>query len=324
MSTGAATDGARSSSASEATRSASARPARHAESFADCRAARRVRHRQQRDRRAALRGAAGRRRCRADARASRRSSCPMAKAHKDWPTLQRIFDALLRPSADRSTTIFALGGGVDRRPGRLRRGLLHARRPFVQVPTTLLAQVDSSVGGKTGINHPLGKNLIGAFHQPRAGASPTSTRSRRCPSANWWPGWPRSSSTAPSPMTPSWTGSNRICRARWRATRPRCRMPCSARARSRRAVVAADEREAGLRAILNFGHTFGHAIETGTGYGSLAARRGGRLRHGDGGRPVGAARPDRRAAGRPHRAVIAAAGPAAAARRRSASSATSS
>jgi hypothetical protein len=102
------------------------------------------------------------------------------------------------------------------------------------------------------------------------------------------PAWPRSSSTGRSPMRPSWTGSKPTWTRCWRATRRRWRTPCAARCEIKAWVVGQDEREGGLRAILNFGHTFGHAIEAGLGYGAVAARRGGGLRHGDGGRPVGA------------------------------------
>src|SRR5438105_8477630 len=92
---------------------------------------------------------------------------PDGEAHKDWPTLNRIFDALLTGAFDRRTVLFALGGGVIGDLTGFAAACYMRGVPFVQVPTTLLAQVDSSVGGKTGINHPLGKNMIGAFHQPR-------------------------------------------------------------------------------------------------------------------------------------------------------------
>ena len=92
---------------------------------------------------------------------------PDGEAHKDWPTLQLIFDALLENGCDRKTVLFALGGGVVGDMTGFAAASYMRGVPFVQVPTTLLAQVDSSVGGKTAINHPLGKNMIGAFYQPQ-------------------------------------------------------------------------------------------------------------------------------------------------------------
>ena len=126
-------------------------------------------------------------RSRASIRRSTVVLLPDGEAHKDWPTLQRIFDALLAAHCDRSTTIFALGGGVVGDLAGFAAACYMRGVAYVQVPTTLLAQVDSSVGGKTGINHPLGKNMIGAFHQPWR-SSPTSTRSTPCRSASWSPG----------------------------------------------------------------------------------------------------------------------------------------
>jgi shikimate kinase/3-dehydroquinate synthase len=139
--------------------------------------------------------------------------------------------------------------------------------PFVQIPTTLLAQVDSSVGGKTGINHPLGKNMIGAFYQPRAVIADTAT-STPCRRASCRPAWPKSSSTAPSSTPPSSTGSNRTSSRWWRATTSRAGLCDRALLRDQGRRGQGDEREGGLRAVLNFGHTFGHAIEAGLGYGA--------------------------------------------------------
>src|SRR5207253_5376804 len=92
---------------------------------------------------------------------------PDGEEHKDWPTLNRVFDALLEHGCDRKTVLFALGGGVVGDMTGFAAACYMRGVPFVQVPTTLLAQVDSSVGGKTAVNHPLGKNMIGAFYQPR-------------------------------------------------------------------------------------------------------------------------------------------------------------
>jgi 3-dehydroquinate synthase len=129
----------------------------------------------------------------------------------------------------------------------------------------LLAQVDSSVGGKTAINHPLGKNMIGAFYQPRAWCA-TWTTLDSCRRANWRrPG--RGHQVRADRRRPSWTGSRPTSTRCWRAIRRRWRMPCGRSCEIKAWVVGQDERESGLRAILNFGHTFGHAIEAGLGYG---------------------------------------------------------
>ena len=139
--------------------------------------------------------------------------------------------------------------------------------PFVQVPTTLLAQVDSSVGGKTGINHPLGKNMIGAFYQPQLVVCDLDTLQDAAGARTQRRAWPKSSSTGRSPTRRSSTGSRPTWTRCWRATRRRWRTPCKRCCEIKAGVVGQDERESGLRAILNFGHTFGHAIEAGLGYG---------------------------------------------------------
>ena len=139
---------------------------------------------------------------------------------------------------------------------------------FVQVPTTLLAQVDSSVGGKTAINHARGKNMIGAFHQPRLVIADIGYAGCRCRRANCRPGSPRSSSTARSPTPATWTAvASRMPQSAGRAIRTRLREAVVESIRIKADVVARDERESGARALLNFGHTFGHAIEAGAGYG---------------------------------------------------------
>ena len=115
---------------------------------------------------------------------------PDGEAHKDWETLARIFDMLLAEHCERSTTLVALGGGVVGDMGGFAAACYQRGMPFIQVPTTLLAQVDSSVGGKTAINHPLGKNMIGAFTSP-GWWWPTSTPSTPCPIASCPPVWPR-------------------------------------------------------------------------------------------------------------------------------------
>src|SRR5690606_18858232 len=100
---------------------------------------------------------------------------PDGEEHKNWQTLNRVFDALLEARCERSTTLIALGGGVVGDIGGFAAAVYQRGIPFIQVPTTLLALVDSSVGGKTAINHPLGKNMIGAFYQPKLVLGDTGT-----------------------------------------------------------------------------------------------------------------------------------------------------
>ena len=193
---------------------------------------------------------------------------PDGEAHKDWRTLDLIFDALLRANADRRTVLVALGGGVvgdmaGFAAATYQRGIAH-----LQVPTTLLAQVDSSVGGKTAINHPLGKNMVGAFHQPVAVVADTATLAT-LPARELRAGLAEvvKYGAIHDLAFLGWIEGNAAALVRARPA-PRSPTPSSARARSRRAVVARDERESGARALLNFGHTFGHAIESATGYGT--------------------------------------------------------
>jgi 3-dehydroquinate synthase len=191
---------------------------------------------------------------------------PDGEEHKGWETLNLIFDALLQNGCDRKTVMFALGGGVvgdmcGYAAASYMRGV-----PFVQVATTLLAQVDSSVGGKTAINHPLGKNMIGAFYQPQRvicdidllASLPARELSaglaeviKYGPIADLdfldWIEFNIDALIARDPVALAYA-VKRSCEIKaW--------------------VVGQDERETGLRAILNFGHTFAHAIESGLGYG---------------------------------------------------------
>lgn len=191
---------------------------------------------------------------------------PEGEEHKNWQTLNLIFDALLKNGCDRKTVLYALGGGVVGDMTGFAAACYMRGVPFVQVPTTLLAQVDSSVGGKTGINHPLGKNMIGAFYQPQlvvCDLSSLDTLPQRELSAGLaevikygpiadmaFMEWLEGSMDAL--LERDKTALAHVVR--------RC---CEIKAW----VVAQDERESGLRAILNFGHTFGHAIEAGMGYG---------------------------------------------------------
>ena len=192
---------------------------------------------------------------------------PDGEQYKNLHTWERIFDVLLKARFSRHCTIIALGGGVIGDMAGFAAACYLRGVPFLQIPTTLLAQVDSSVGGKTGVNHSLGKNMIGAFYQPRCVLADTATLD---------------------------TLDDRQLRAgiaevikyglirdaaffRWLevhleqllAREPSALthvIECSCRNKAE--IVAADEREAGMRALLNFGHTFGHAIETGLGYGT--------------------------------------------------------
>ncbi|WP_425260204.1 bifunctional shikimate kinase/3-dehydroquinate synthase AroKB [Massilia luteola] len=186
--------------------------------------------------------------------------------YKTWESLNEVFDALLANKCDRKTTLVALGGGVIGDMTGFAAATYMRGVPFVQIPTTLLAQVDSSVGGKTGINHPLGKNMIGAFYQPRAVIADTAT-------LDTLPARELSAGLAEVIKHGAildagffdWIEANiaqlmaRDHAALAHAIARSCEIKSD--------VVARDEREGGLRAVLNFGHTFGHAIESGLGYG---------------------------------------------------------
>jgi 3-dehydroquinate synthase len=192
---------------------------------------------------------------------------PEGEAFKTWETLNRIFDALLAANADRRSVLVALGGGVvgdlaGFAAATYQRGIAH-----VQVPTTLLAQVDSSVGGKTAINHPLGKNMIGAFHQPDAVIADTLTLAT-LPEAEYAAGLAEvvKYGAIDDAAFFDWleTHAEALARRDPAALAHAIRRSCEIKAK----IVAADERESGVRALLNFGHTFGHAIESATGYGA--------------------------------------------------------
>jgi 3-dehydroquinate synthase len=191
---------------------------------------------------------------------------PDGEEHKNWQTLNLIFDALLQHGCDRKTVLFALGGGVVGDMTGFAAASYMRGVPFVQVPTTLLAQVDSSVGGKTGINHPLGKNMIGAFYQPRLVVCDLATLDT-LPERELSAGLAEVIKYGPIADMEfmAWQeGAMEALRARDRAALANAvRRSCEIKAW----VVGQDERESGLRAILNFGHTFGHAIEAGMGYG---------------------------------------------------------
>jgi 3-dehydroquinate synthase len=191
---------------------------------------------------------------------------PDGEQFKDWPTLNLIFDRLLGDGCDRQTVLFALGGGVVGDISGLAAALYMRGVPFVQVPTTLLAQVDSSVGGKTAINHPAGKNMIGAFYQPQRVVCDLDTLST-LPPRELRAGLAEVIKYGPIADAAflAWIEDHldallaRDASALAHAVRRSCAIKAW--------VVGQDEREGGLRAILNFGHTFGHAIESGLGYG---------------------------------------------------------
>ena len=192
---------------------------------------------------------------------------PDGEAHKDWRTLDLIFDQLLAHGADRKTVLFALGGGVVGDMAGFAAACFMRGVPFVQLPTTLLAQVDSSVGGKTGINHPRGKNMIGAFHQPRRVLCDLDTLAT-LPARELSAGLAEVIKYGPIADMGflDWIEDHldALLERDPAALAHAVRRSCEVKAE----VVGADEKEAGLRAILNFGHTFGHAIEAGMGYGS--------------------------------------------------------
>ncbi len=191
---------------------------------------------------------------------------PDGEDHKDWATLNLIFDELLGQGADRKTVLFALGGGVVGDMTGFAAACYMRGVPFVQVPTTLLSQVDSSVGGKTAINHPIGKNMIGAFYQPQRVVCDLDTL-QTLPEREMSAGLAEIIKYGPIADMAflDWIDANldallaRDPKALAHAVKRSCEIKAW--------VVAQDEREGGIRAILNFGHTFGHAIEAGLGFG---------------------------------------------------------
>ena len=196
-----------------------------------------------------------------------RVEIPDGEAEKRWQTLDRVYGELLRVQADRKTVIVALGGGVVGDLAGFAAATYQRGVPFVQVPTTLLAQVDSSVGGKTGVNHALGKNMIGAFHQPLAVVADTTTLDT-LPDRELAAGLAEVIKYGAIRDIDffGWLEDN-IDRLREReagALAYAIGRSCEIKAE----IVALDEREAGPRALLNLGHTFGHAIETLEGYGT--------------------------------------------------------
>jgi 3-dehydroquinate synthase len=192
---------------------------------------------------------------------------PAGEAHKTWDSLNRIFDALLAARFDRGCLLLALGGGVIGDMAGFAAAVYQRGVDFVQLPTTLLAQVDSSVGGKTAINHPAGKNMIGAFHQPRLVIADTETL-RTLPARELSAGLAEVIKHGAIADTDYLASIERDLEALRRCEAEAMAAAIARSCEIKADVVARDEREGGLRAILNFGHTFGHAIEAGTGFGS--------------------------------------------------------
>ena len=192
---------------------------------------------------------------------------PDGEAHKDWQTLNMIFDALLTHGCDRKTVMFALGGGVVGDMTGFAAASYMRGVPFVQVPTTLLSQVDSSVGGKTAINHPMGKNMIGAFYQPQLVVCDLTTLDT-LPARELSAGLAEVIKYGPiaDMQFLAWLEDNMA--ALLARDRKALSHAVKRSVEIKAWVVGQDEKESGLRAILNFGHTFGHAMEAGMGYGN--------------------------------------------------------
>ena len=190
---------------------------------------------------------------------------PDGERFKQLPTLSRIYDSLVRANADRASTLVTFGGGVIGDVAGFAAATYLRGIALVHMPTTLLAQVDSAIGGKVGVNHPLGKNLIGSFYQPYAvviDPSVLGTLPRREFRAGLY-------EVIKYGMTSSPGLFDRLASDRTAifAREPQALVPVIAEScRIKASVVSADEKEAGLRRILNFGHTAGHAMETVTKY----------------------------------------------------------
>jgi len=191
---------------------------------------------------------------------------PDGEAYKNTETLNKIYDALLQNRCERSTTLIALGGGVIGDLTGYAAATYLRGVPFVQIPTTLLSQVDSSVGGKTGINHPLGKNMIGAFYQPQVVLADIDTL-KTLPSRELSAGMAEviKYGLIRDAEFFNWleTHIERLMALEESAISEAIYRSCQNKAD----VVARDEHETGERALLNLGHTFGHAIENAMGYG---------------------------------------------------------
>ena len=191
---------------------------------------------------------------------------PDGEVHKDWDTLRLVFDRLLQDACDRKTVLYALGGGVIGDMTGFAAACYMRGVPYVQIPTTLLAQVDSSVGGKTAINHPAGKNMIGAFYQPLRVVADLDTLDT-LPPREIAAGLAEVIKYGPIADDAFLAWLEDSLDALLRLDKPALAHAIRRSCEIKAWVVGQDEREAGLRAILNFGHTFGHAIEAALGYG---------------------------------------------------------
>ncbi|MCP5091976.1 MAG: 3-dehydroquinate synthase [Gammaproteobacteria bacterium] len=191
---------------------------------------------------------------------------PDGESFKTMATMQTILDELVTTGANRDTTVIALGGGVVGDIAGFAAACYMRGVAFIQVPTTLLAQVDSSVGGKTGVNHEKGKNLVGAFHQPRVVLIDTNTLAT-LPQRELQAGLAEviKYGAICDPAFLAWLESNMAALLDKDADTLAYAIQRSCELKAE--VVAEDENESGRRAILNFGHTFGHAIEHNQGYG---------------------------------------------------------
>ncbi|WP_028485656.1 3-dehydroquinate synthase [Thiomicrorhabdus chilensis] len=191
---------------------------------------------------------------------------PDGEQYKNLEVLNQVFDALIGKRFDRSCTLVALGGGVIGDMTGFAAAAFQRGVNFIQIPTTLLSQVDSSVGGKTGVNHPLGKNMIGAFHQPQCVIIDTKTLNT-LEDRELSAGLAEVIKYGLIGDTPffEWLESNleAVMQRQPQALAEAIERSCANKAR----IVALDEKESGMRALFNLGHTFGHAIEAGMGYG---------------------------------------------------------
>jgi len=191
---------------------------------------------------------------------------PDGEKYKNAETLNLIYDALLSHRCERSTPLIALGGGVIGDMTGFAAATYLRGVPFIQIPTTLLAQVDSSVGGKTGINHPLGKNMIGAFYQPQVVLADIATLDT-LPDRELRAGITEVIKYGLIRDLSFFEWLEKHIEQLLARDVDALQYAITHSCRNKAAVVAADERESGERALLNLGHTFGHAIENGMGYG---------------------------------------------------------
>jgi len=192
---------------------------------------------------------------------------PDGEKYKNLATLNTIYDVLLGNKLDRNTTIIALGGGVIGDMAGFAAASYQRGVHLIQIPTTLLAQVDSSVGGKTAVNHPLGKNMIGAFYQPRAVITDTATL-HTLPARELSAGIAEVIKYGLIRDLPFFQWLHQNMHKLLARDADALAYTIETSCRNKAEVVAADEKESGQRALLNLGHTFGHAIEAGLGYGN--------------------------------------------------------